>query len=84
LMRKLFKRNGAPAKIVTDKLRSYPAALRELIFSGDHCTGKSANNRADVSPVDSETRTGDAAIFSRWRRCSCRGDSRSSSQSLQP
>jgi putative transposase len=84
LLRKLFKWNGAPAKIVTVKLRSYPAALRELRFSGDRCTGKWANNRADVSPVDSPARTGDAAIFGRWRRCSCRGDSRSSSESFQP
>jgi putative transposase len=49
LLRKLFKRNGAPAKIVTDKLRSYPAALRALRFSGDHCTEKWANNRAENS-----------------------------------
>jgi putative transposase len=26
--------------VVTDKLLSYPAALRELRFSGDHCTEK--------------------------------------------
>lgn len=49
LLRRLLKRNGVPATIVTDKLRSYPAALRELGFSGEHYTEKWANNRAENS-----------------------------------
>ena len=48
LLRKLLKRNGfAPRVIVTDKLRSYSAALRELGFAGRHDQGLRANNRAE-------------------------------------
>ena len=35
--------------IVTDKLRSYGAALREIGFSGLHEQGLRANNRAENS-----------------------------------
>lgn len=49
LLKALLKRHGSPSTIVTDKLRSYPAALRELGYSGDHCTDKWANNRAGNS-----------------------------------
>ncbi|MGJ8670499.1 MAG: IS6 family transposase [Oceanococcus sp.] len=49
LLRKLFKRNGVPSEIVTEKLRSYPAALKILKYSGDHCTEKWENNRAKNS-----------------------------------
>jgi transposase-like protein len=47
LLRKLLKRNALPPHvIVTDKLRSYGAALRQLGFSGRHDQGFLANNRA--------------------------------------
>jgi transposase-like protein len=50
LLRKLFRRQGfVPTVIVTDKLRSYGAALRELGFSGSHEQGLRANNRAENS-----------------------------------
>jgi len=50
LLRKLLKRNGfAPHVIVTDKLRSYGAALRDLGFAGRHDQGLRANNRAENS-----------------------------------
>ena len=50
LMRKLLKRQGiSPAAIVTDKLPSYRAALRELDLSGRHETGGRKNNRAENS-----------------------------------
>ena len=40
LLRKLLKRQGfAPGTIVTDKLRSYSAALRHLGFAGHHELG---------------------------------------------
>ena len=55
LLRKLFRRQGfVPTVIVTDKLRSYGAALREIGFSGLHEQGLRANNRAENShqPVD--------------------------------
>jgi transposase-like protein len=50
LLRKLLKKQGfAPAAIVTDKLRSYGAALRTIGFSGRHEQGLRANNRAENS-----------------------------------
>jgi hypothetical protein len=50
LLRKLLRRQGfVPTVIVTDKLRSYGAALRELGFSGSHQQGLRANNRAENS-----------------------------------
>src|SRR6516162_2356237 len=50
LLRKLLRRQGFVATaIVTDKLRSYGAALRELGFSGSHEQGLRANNRAENS-----------------------------------
>jgi putative transposase len=50
LMRKLLKKQGyIPDQIVTDKLGSYGAALRELGLSHLHVTGSRLNNRAEVS-----------------------------------
>jgi putative transposase len=50
LLRKLLRRQGfVPAVIVTDKLRSYGAALREIGSSGLHEQGLRANNRAENS-----------------------------------
>jgi len=50
LMRKLLKKQGyIPDKIVTDKLGSYSAALRELGLAHLHVTGGRLNNRAEVS-----------------------------------
>ena len=50
LMRKLLKKQGyIPDEIVTDKLGSYGAALRELGLAHLHVTGGRLNNRAEVS-----------------------------------
>jgi putative transposase len=50
LLRKLLRRQSfVPTVIVTDKLRSYGAALREMGFSGLHEQGLRANNRAENS-----------------------------------
>jgi putative transposase len=50
LMRKLLKKQGfAPRRIVTDKLRSYSSALRQLDLAPRHETGWRANNRAENS-----------------------------------
>ena len=40
---------GEPRKIVTDKLRSYGVAYRELIPDAIHDTSQYANNRAELS-----------------------------------
>jgi len=52
--RRFFKRllrshGGEPGKIVTDKLRSYPVAHREIIPESIHVTDQYANNRAEQS-----------------------------------
>ena len=48
--RKLLKGQGCvPRRLVTDKLRSYPAACRTVMPSVVHCTDQYANNRAEVS-----------------------------------
>jgi putative transposase len=50
LLSKLLRRQGVvPTVIVTDKLRFYGAALREIGFSGSHEQGLRANNRAENS-----------------------------------
>jgi putative transposase len=50
LMRNLLKKQGyIPDAIVTDKLGSYAAALRELGLEHLHVTGGRLNNRAEVS-----------------------------------
>ena len=48
--RKLLKSQGCvPRRLITDKLRSYPAAHRMVMPSVVHCTDRYANNRAEVS-----------------------------------
>ena len=48
--RKSLKHQGKPPwQLVTDKLRSYPAAHREVFPSVEHRTGQYENNRAEVS-----------------------------------
>ncbi len=50
LLRKLLKRHKIrPTRIVTDKLRSYRAACRDLRLTGVHEQGLRANNRAENS-----------------------------------
>ncbi len=48
--RKLLKgKDCIPRRLITDKLRSYPAACRTVMPSVVHCTDPYANNRANVS-----------------------------------
>ena len=48
--KRIIKSNGAePRKIVTDKLRSYGVAHRELVPEVIHATRQYANNRAELS-----------------------------------
>ena len=50
LMRKLLKKQGiTPATIVTDKLRSYGSALRELGVAWRHDSDRWKDNRAENS-----------------------------------
>ena len=49
-MRKLLKRQGhSPRVLVTYKLRSYPAAKREIMPGVEHRSHKGLNNRAENS-----------------------------------
>jgi putative transposase len=48
--RKLLKSRGRePRRLITDKLRSYSAALRIVMPAVVQCTDEYANNRAEVS-----------------------------------
>ena len=61
LMRKLLKKQGFPPKLlVTDKLRSYASAFRQLGLSCPHEQGIRRNNRAENShqPVRRRERKG--------------------------
>ncbi len=48
-MRLMRKHKGEPRKIVTDKLRSYDVAHRDIIPESIHDNGQYANNRAELS-----------------------------------
>ena len=48
-LRKAMRKHGQPEVIVTDRLRSYGAALREIGSSAWQQTGRWANNRAENS-----------------------------------
>jgi len=57
LMRKLLKKQGyVPSAVVTDKLPSYGAALRELNLSKIHEFGGRKNNRAENSHLPVQQR----------------------------
>ena len=48
-LRKSMKRRGRPEELVTDKLRSYGAALKELGIQDKRVTDRWENNRAENS-----------------------------------
>jgi putative transposase len=48
-LRKVMKRHGRPKVIVTDRLRSYGAAMREIGNAEKQVTGRWLNNRAENS-----------------------------------
>ncbi|TRD15782.1 IS6 family transposase [Palleronia caenipelagi] len=49
LLRKLLKKHGLPRVMVTDKLRSYPAAKKEIAPGVEHRSHKGINNRGENS-----------------------------------
>jgi putative transposase len=51
LIRPLKKEGPAPRRIVTDKLRSYGAAKRDVVPAVEHRSHKGLNNRAENSHV---------------------------------
>ena len=48
-LRKLMKRHGRPEELVTDGLKSYGAALKEIGAGGRQVTGRWLNNRVENS-----------------------------------
>jgi transposase-like protein len=60
-LRKAMKRYARPNVIVTDRLRSYPAAMKNIGDAGCQETGRWLNNRAEKShqPVRRRARDGE-------------------------
>jgi len=66
--RMLRSHNGEPRKIVTDELRSYNVAHRELIFETIHSTEQYENNRAEQSHEATRVREGGMRRFKSMRQ----------------
>ena len=66
-LRKLMKRYPRPDAIITDRLRSYRAALHELGGSGLHQAGRWLNNRAENSHLPFRRREHAMLRFRRMR-----------------
>jgi len=71
--KRFFKRllrthKGEPRKIVTDKLRSYNVAHRELIPGTIHDTSQYANNRAELSHEPTRVRERAYGSLNRWSK----------------
>lgn len=66
-LKKLMKRYGSPEEIVTDLLRSYGAAMREVGSAHKHVTGKHLNNRAENSHLPFRRRERAMLRFRRMR-----------------
>ena len=66
-LKKSMKRHGRPEVIVTDKLRSYGAALKELGAENRQETGRWLNNRAENSHLPFRRRERAMGRFRRIR-----------------
>jgi putative transposase len=66
-IRKSLKRHGPVDEIVTDRLRSYGAALRDLGIGGRQTTGRWENNRAENSHQPFRRRERAMSRFRRMR-----------------
>ena len=66
-LRKLMRRYGSPKTIVTDRLRSYGAALREMRVEDKQECGRHANNRAENSHLPFRRRERAMLRFRRMR-----------------
>jgi putative transposase len=62
-LKKAMRRHGRPTTIVTDKLRSYRAALTIISSGANHLTGRRLNNRAENSHQPFRRREGAMAKF---------------------
>lgn len=66
-LRKAMKRYGQPDRIVTDRLGSYKAVMREIGNSGRQMTGRWLNNRAENSHLPLRRRERAMLRFRRMR-----------------
>jgi putative transposase len=66
-LRKAMRRHGRPEVIVTDRLRSYGAALKEMGSADRQVTGRWANNRAENSHLPFRRRERAMLRFRRMR-----------------
>ncbi len=66
-IKKALKRHGHPRKIVTDRLRSYGAALKELGAAERRECGRKLNNRAENSHLPFRRRERAMARFRRMK-----------------
>jgi putative transposase len=66
-LRKSLRRHGRVAEIVTDRLRSYGAALRDLGIPDRQQTGRWLNNRAENSHLPFRRRERATLRFRRMR-----------------
>ena len=66
-LRKAMRKHGQPETIVTDKLRSYGAALKEVGAASRQETGRWANNRAENSHLPFRRRERAMLRFRRMR-----------------
>ena len=67
--KRLLRSNGGePRKIVTDKLRSYGVAHRELIPETIYSTKQYENNRAEQSHEATRVRERVMSAFTEWGR----------------
>ena len=83
-LKKSMRRHGRPESIVTDRLRSYGAALKDLGRGDDRDMGRWVNNRGEFSPALPATRTGDVEVPPDAEPSEIRLDPRLRQQSLQP
>jgi putative transposase len=66
-LKKAMRKHGRPEEIVSDRLRSYGAALRNLGSEGRQCTGRWENNRAENSHLPFRRRGRAMLRFRRMR-----------------
>ncbi len=66
-LKKAMKRFGRPREVVTDRLRSYRAAMREIGNADRQITGRHENNRAENSHLPFRRRERAMARFRRMR-----------------
>ena len=65
-LRKSMKRYGTPEVIVTDKLRSYGAAMKDVENVTKQETGRWLNNRAENSHLPFRRREASAFLSEFW------------------